>query len=1086
MRKIVTLLFTMLLSCSFAWSQTGIVEGNVKDPDGNAVAFATVNVKGTKVSTAVSATGTFKIAAKKGDVLVVTAIGYQTTEFTISSESGIVITLAKGTGTLQDVVVTTALGVQRQSRSLGYATTKISSAELTQAKVTNAATGLAGKVAGLQITLANNGVKPAVRANFRGNRSFLGNNQALLVVDGNILPINFLSTINPNDIENINTLNGASASALYGSAGSNGVIVVTTKRGAKGKATVTVTSTVSQQSISYLPDFQNQYGAGSLEDGRLYPGLVYFPEDPFQPYVPYENQSFGPAFNGQKVPLGPPIRIYNADGSYTIQQDSMLYSAKPNAKRDFFDKGLTIQNDVSLSTGDDKSRFYMSFQDVSVTGNVPGDKDHRNTFRVNGSRDLGKFKADYNFGYTIGKTNTSPGTFSPFAYGNSGSGGFFPVGTGNQIGGGSYFQGRPVYYTVISQPASTDLREYRNWQTDPFASPDGFYNAYYGNPWWQIDQTRLDERTATLLGSASLTFKAFDWLNFTYRLSAMNESYNNKYTKAGYDFAPWAEADTLQSGNIPSSIRNLAPTEGDAFSAQQRITSDFIANFSKNITDDLNIGIILGNQVTSNFFRFLNASSNALLLPDFYNISNRIGEPNVGESRTQSRTIGNFTDVTLGYKKMLFGEFTLRNDRVSVLPESNRSFWYPGGNIALVFTELWQKRPDWLTYGKVHIAASKVGQVNIGAYSTENVFPVASGFPYGSITSFTVGNQFANPNLKPEYSNEKEVGIELSFLNDRINIQTNLYKTNTINQTIPAAISSTTGYSTNVVNSGEMLNKGVEMTLSAQIIKTKNLVWTVGGNFSYNYNKVLFLTNDLIQTQIGATDAYVVKGYAYPQVEVTDWLRDDQGRIIVDKATGLPTIDPNLKIIGTSNPPRRIGINTSLKWKGFTFSALADGRFGAVIFNDVGDNMEFTGVTTYSTQTGRQAFVIPNSSYNAGTPDKPNYVANTNITTIDGNVNFWAFNWNNVGSNYVTSADFWKLREVSLSYDIPQSVISKLKVVKALNFGLVGRNLIMIKSKQNYWADPEFSITTGNGLGTTDINQTPPTRFLGASISITF
>ena len=1059
MRKIVSLLVVLLLTCSVAWSQSRTISGTVKDQDGNIVPFATVNVKGSKVSTAVSSTGTFKIAVKTGDVLVLSAINYQTTEFTVGNDDNVGISMTKTGSSLSDVIVTTALGVQRQARSLGYATTKITGAELTQAKVTNAATGLAGKVAGLQISLVNNGVKPSVRANFRGNRSFLGNNQALLVVDGNLLDINFLGSINPNDIESTQTLNGASASALYGSAGSNGVIIVTTKKGAKGKVQVTVSSTVQLQSVAYLPELQNQFGAGSLEDGRLYPGLVYFPENPFQPYVPYENQSYGPKFNGQKVPLGPPIRIYNPDGSFYIKQDSTTYSAIPGAKLDFFDKGLTVQNDVSLQSGDDKSRFFMSFQDVAVTGVVPKDKDHRNTLRINGSRELGKFRADYNVGYTISKTNTTQGSYS----GNT-----------------------PVYWSVINQPASVDLRNYQDWQTNPFASPDGFYTAYYGNPWWQIDQARFDERTSTLIGSAALNYKPFDWLNFSYRLGVTSDNYNTKFTKAGYDFAPWAEADTLSAGNIASGVKNLQPRESDGFRNIQRVNSDFLITLTKTFFNKFDATLLLGNQVTSNYSRSLNVSASALLLSDFYNISNRIGEPNVSEVKAQSRTIGNFADLTLGFDRLIYAHASIRNDRVSVLPEQNRSFWYPSGDIAFVFTELWgDKKPSWLSFGKLRGAVSRVGQVNVSAYSTQNVFPTGGGFPYGGVTAFTVGDQFNNPNLKPEFSDEKEIGLELSFLKDRINFQTAVYKTNTTNQTVPAAISSATGYSSNVVNSGEMLNKGIEVTLNAVIVKNSKLQWSVGGNFAYNYNKVLYITNDLTQAQIG-TDSYVVTGSAYPQIQTTDWLRDDQGRIIVDNQTGFPTIDPNPKNFGTANPPTRIGLNTNLQWKGFTLSAVADGRFGAVIYNDVASNLDFTGISNYSTQSGRESFVIPNSSYNVGTADKPEYVANTNITTQDGNVNFWAFTWNNVGSNYVTSADFWKLREVALSYDIPKSILSKSNFVKAASIGIVGRNLVIIKSAENVWSDPEFSNTSGNGLGTTDILQTPPTRFFGASVTITF
>lgn len=1089
MRKIVSLLTVMLLTCSMAWSQSRTINGTVKDQDGNMVPFATVNIKGTKVSTAVSSTGTFKIAAKTGDVLVLSAINYATTEFTVGNDDNVSITMPKTGGNLADVVVTTALGVQKQQRSLGYATTKISGSELTQAKVTNAATGLAGKVAGLQITLVNNSVKPSVRANIRGVRSFLGNNQPLLVVDGAILPLNYLATINPNDIENQQILNGASAAALYGSQGSNGVIIVTTKRGAKGKAQVTFSSTVSSETLSYLPEFQNRFGPNGGEfDPASFAGIVYFPEDPFRPYVPYENQNYGAEYNGRKVPIGPPIYVYAPDGSYSIQQDSIAYSAKPGAKLNFFDKGLTVQNDISLSAGDDKSRFYMSFQDVSAKGIIEKDKNHRNTLRVGGTRELGKFRADYSIGYTIDHTNTTPGTFSPFRFGNSGINGNFPAGAAGSasfFGGGGYFQGRPVYWQVINQPANVDLRDYRNWQTDPFASPDGYFNAYYGNPWWQIDQTRLDERTATLLGSATLNFKATDWLNFTYRLSASNENYNNKYTKAGYDFAPWAERDTLGSGNIPSSVKKFDPTSGDAFSVQQSITNDLLATFSKTFFEDFDVTFIAGNQIQSQYFRSMGNTANALIIPDFYNISNRSGEPTVGEFYSAQKSYGVFGDLSVGYKKVLYGHFSLRNDWTSLLPKENRSFLYPGGDVAFIFTELLKDNsPSWLSYGKVRGALSKVGQVNIGPYATENIFDVGGGFPYGAQAGFSVNNTLANPDLKPEFTYNKEVGLELGLFKDRINLSLALYKTNTKNQTIPLSISGTTGFTTAVVNSGEMENKGVEVTAKATVIKTPSgFRWDVGGNYSYNKNTVLFISDGIASAPIPGTNSFIVQGMPYSQVQVVDWQRDDQNRIIVDKNTGKPVgLDPNPKNFGTAYYPTRVGVTTTLSWKGFTLTALADGRFGAVIYNDIGQDLDFTGVSAYSTQSGRQAFVIPNSSYDDGTGK---YVANTSVTTTDGNL-FWAQTWNQAQSPYVNSADFWKLREVALTYEVPQSLLAKSRFAKSVTFGVVGRNLAVVKASQNVWTDPEFANTAGNGLGTTDINQTPPTRYLGGTITITF
>jgi TonB-linked SusC/RagA family outer membrane protein len=876
----------------------------------------------------------------------------------------------------------------------------------------------------------------------------------------------------------VNVLKGASASALYGSAASNGVIIVTTRKGTKGRPVIRLSSTATVEEISFMPKLQNRFGPDGGENSFAYPGTIQFPENPFLWYVPYENQNYGPEFNGQPVTVGGPVRIYSPDGTtFTDSTLKGIYSAKPNSKKDFFDKGLTLQQDLSYSAGDEKSRFYMSFQDVDVKGIIPKDIAHRNTFRVNGSRETGKFRADYNLGYTVSKANTTPGSGVPFRWGTSDY-------TGGYAGGGSYFQNRPVYWTVINTGANIDLRAYKDWQNNPFANPDGYYNAYYGNPWWQIDETRLDERNNDFLGSASLSFRPVNWINILYRFSLAHNDYQNKYTQAGWTFADWAKADPLGAGNIPSSVQKLNPSEGDGFSTNQRVISDLLISLQRNFFTDLDAKLILGNQVQSNYFRAGSISASALVIPDFYNISNRIGEAAVGETKIASRTYGVFGDLTLGWKEFLFVHTSVRNDWTSILSKDNRSYLYPAVDASFVFSELLKdKLPSWFNYGKIRGAYSKTAQVSIGPYSLANIFVNGPGFPYSSAAGFTVGNSYANSDIKPEFTKEKEVGLELGFWHSRINVSAAYYDAKTNNQTIPITISSTTGFTQAFVNSGVMSNKGIEFDAKiTPLLKLGDFHWDIGGNFSYNKNNVESIGFGLPEVFVGGS-SFAVVGNPYPVIKTNDWKRDDQNHIIVSKTNGLPSIDPTQKYFGTTNPPYRVGLTTTLSYKGFTLNVLADGRFGAVIFNSIGSSLDFTGVSWYSAQSGRQAFVLPNSVVDDGTGK---YVTNTNYSVNEGNNGFWASTWNAVGANYVTSADFWKLREVSLIYDLPKKVFTKVNAIKSVSVGFVGRNLYTWKAKQNVWTDPEFSNTNGNGIGTTDINQTPPTRFYGGNITVTF
>ena len=376
---------------------------------------------------------------------------------------------------------------------------------------------------------------------------------------------------------------------------------------------------------------------------------------------------------------------------------------------------------------------------------------------------------------------------------------------------------------------------------------------------------------------------------------------------------------------------------------------------------------------------------------------------------------------------------------------------------------------------------------SVGPYSLDNVFNSAPNFPYGSTAGFTVSNALNNRLLKPEFTTEKEIGLDLGFFKNRITLKLAAYQSNTTNQTLPVQVSSATGFTSALLNSGEMQNKGIETDLAVTVVdnsRNGGIRWDIGGNFSYNKNEVLSLypgINDFLLT--GASDQYVIKGKAFPQIKLTDWKRDPGGRIIVDKFSGFPTPNDSLATYGTSNPPYKMGLSTSISAKGLTLSVLAEARFGAVIYNSIGNALDFTGVSAYSTQSGRAQFVLPNSVYKDAAGK---YVPNTDVVVKNGNNDFWASTWNGVGSTYLNSADFWKIREVSLSYSFPKSLFTNKSLIKQISVALVARNLFTYKAKENVWTDPEFSNTTGNAIGTTDINQNPPTKTFGANVNIVF
>jgi len=1055
MRKIASLLPVLLLLCSFAFGQTRTITGVVKDDKANPVPFATITEVGTKNAAQADANGLFSIKIGNQSQLAISATGFTTVTITPTDGQNNIALVASGSQNLSEVVVTTALGIKKQNREVGYSTATVSNKELNQSKVINPVTGLTGKVSGLQIQTSDNSVNPQVRVTLRGNRSILGNNQALIVVDNVQVDNAYLARMNPNDIESFDVLKGASASAIYGSNASNGVLVVTTKKGTRGKPRVQFGSTVQMETISYMPDLQDRFGSygGEGYNDNL---AVHFPEDPIKVYYPYENQSYGPEYNGVLAPIGGPVRIYRPDGTFFDSTKMIPYAAIKDGKRKFFDKGMTLQNNVSFSSGDATSLFYVSYQNVHTKGIVPGDKSDRNTIRVNGSKQYGKFNIEYNSSYTLEKID---------------------------VAGGSYFQDRPVYWTVINAPQHVDLRDYRDWRNDPFANPNGYFNAYYGNPWWQIDESRRVTRNNTLLSNVRASLQITSWLDLSYTLGYSRNDQSFKATKAGFVFDAYAQTDPWQAGAIPSSVKVLQPSLTDQVGYSSRASGDALLTAHKKF-GDFTTKLILGNSIYKRKTRFINDGSASLIVPGLYNINYRQGEPTVNEQITEEGLLGVFADLTIGYKNFLFVHGTGRNDWNSKLAEANRSFFYPSLDASFIFTEAFKIFQDSkiISYGKIRAAWSKVGQVSVDPYSLDNLALVSGGFPYGAQAGFTISNNYANPGLLPEFTHEKEIGLELGFLKNRINFQAAYFDTKTTNQTIPSQISSATGFTSATVNLGSMTNKGYELDLRlTPVLNLKDIRWNVGANFTHITNQVGMDLGGEISL---GNSVYAIPGKAYPYIKTTDWVRDDQGRIIVDKVTGFPTKAGPLAQMGTSIPPSKLGINTSVSWKGITLSAVADGWFGAVVNNSIGSSLDFTGISAYTAQTGRQPFVIPNSVIDDGTGK---YIPNTNVATIDANWRFWANTWNQAGSNYVNSADFWKIREVAITYDFPRSLTDKTKVVQQASISLSGRNLLMFRPKDNVWTDPEFSAAgTGNAVGSNDIFQTPPTRIYGITLNVTF
>jgi TonB-linked SusC/RagA family outer membrane protein len=1070
MRKLLLIITVLFFGLGMqAFAQDRQISGKVtSSEDGSPLPGVSIAVKGTSKGTTTGADGNYKIAVGNGASLTFSFVGFETRTVLVGTQTSINVALANNTSELAEVTVTTALGIQRTAASLGYGAANVKANELTQAKALNLASALQGKVSGLQISTVNNGVNPTNRIILRGNRSLLGNNEALVVIDGTVVPSDALNFLNPNDIEDVTVLKGANAAALYGSDASNGALIVTTKKGSAGAPKITVSNTTNFESISFMPKFQERFGGGTESYSRI--------------YIPFENQSYGPEYTtgdvdgsssgiqkGTSVDLGLPLE----NGTY--QQTP--YSYKQNAKLNSFDRGVTTQTAVSLSVGDKASTFFMSAQHNNTKAVIPGDVKTQTALRMNASHEYGKFRGAFNVGYTMSDINQTTSDF---------------------------------YNTILNTPGQVPLDQYRDWRNFNgadgtslnYANPNNYFNAYFYSPFFNKDVNRQQINTGNLSGNVEIAYKATSWLTFLGRVGLTKKDYNGKATQEKFRYSAYAKS----VGDFSEAQNDLNGYAFDFNYSDNRLSSDFFLTADKKL-GPIQTTFIAGINNKETTQKFLTTIANSLVVPGLYNIGNRVGEPGAGESSAKSRLVGVYGDLTLGYNNFLFLHVSGRNDWSSLLSAANRSFFYPGADLSFVLTEALPSMKDltFLDFAKVRVSATKVGGINVGPYALQTTFGTGN-FPYGSLAGYSVGNRLPDPNLTPEFTTSYEIGGEFGFLKNRVNLEVAYYTQQTTGQTVAISTSQATGYSSALINAGTIQNSGFELDLKTIPVKLSNgFTWNFNVNFSQVDNKVLELYQGINELNLSnyyglTSDAslgqiFATVGEQYPTIKVLAYKRDPAGRVIVNSETGYPSLAAGLKTIGQSNPKYRLGLTTSFKFKGVGLNAVAEYRGGNYIYHGLGSTSWFTGVAQATAAYGRERFVFPNSvTANAD----GSFTPNTNITVKDGGLGAWDSNLRRYGENFVTSGAFWKLRELAVTYEIPKGILSQTKFIKSATIGLVGRNLLLLLPKENLYTDPEFSNTqndnvntgnaanVGNSVGLNSVSQTPPTRTYGFTVNLGF
>ena len=1031
MKKVALLLALILFGLQGLFAQTREISGAVtSSEDGAAIPGVSVVVKGTTLGTVTDMNGAFSLRIPaNAQTLMFSFVGMNSLEVPIGDQARFNILMYPATFGVNEVVVT-AMGIKREKREITYQTQKVDQEELVKIAPTRASSALAGKVAGLQINVQNNGVNPTTQILLRGLRSITGDNSALIVIDGSIASQGAFDALNPSDIADISVLKGATAAALYGSSAGNGALLVTTKSGKAGQRfTVGLNAAYTAETVAYMPDFQTEYGTG-------WEGA----------YDPVENTNWGPRFDGTLRQVGPTF-----PEGHPLKTQIVPYAPVKDNLLHFFNTGNTFNNTVYFSGSTENSKFYISVGDQRTDGIVPEDTYQRNTFRVNASKKIGKVELSASATYFTDKTDVVGGTIGD--------------------------QDRPLYWFILNTSANIPLSTYWDWDNPlSYGYADNYYNAYYQNPYWAVGTNRNIDETNRVIGNLNLSWDIADWLNFTARGGLNNVWGNGKNWRAAQTYDPVLQP---SAGAVSSFVE-------DSEFQTKTYTGDVLFTGTFKFLDDFSLKSILGGTVYATDYRGSTVRANNLSIPGFYDISNGTGELEGTVDESLKRYFGFFGDFTLGFRNYLFLNFSGRNDWTSTLAKGNNSYFYPAAGISFVLTDAIESlnNNDILSFAKITASNSTVYN-DLSPYRINEKYYQHVSFPFGSLNGFYLDPAAVDANITKEKINTTEVGLNLGFFNSRVWLDASWFNTITsdlITSTTPSISSGATSFLTNI---GELQGTGLELTLGGSVFKTKDFQWDISANYTTNetvVNEIYEGLNEVAVTTTGQYGIYAVVGEAFPQIKANVYQRDPQGRIIVDPSSGHPLEKAELVSLGSTIPDYIVGLNTRLSFKGISVAATFDYRTGHKYYEQGSDAMEFTGRSLASVSANRQDFVIPNSVIETS-PGV--YQPNTNIAVAGGRQSYWTDTYNNVKSNYVKDATALKLRELAVSYELPANLVNKTPL-KKVSLGFIGRNLVTWLPADNHFSDPEFNNNNDNRIGIGGYFQSPPTKSLGFSLNVEF
>lgn len=1044
-----------LLCLQIGYAQMKTVTGTVSDDNGIPLPGVNVLLKGTSTGTQTDFDGNYDISAETGQILVFSYIGYGNQERKVAQASTINIQLEAGEA-LEEVVVT-ALGIKSTPRSVSYAVESVTADAIENTGETNLVNSLSSKAAGVSVVSASGSVGASSNIRIRGNTSIGRSNGPLFIVDG--VPIdnstsgngvggtdnsNRAIDINQNDIASMDILKGTAAQTLYGLRAANGVVIITTKKGQTGAPKVSVSSTLQFSEVNKLPDLQTQFAQGRPVEGvSTYRG----PETA-------EGFSWGPAISTLE---------YDGDTSYPYGRFGKIVSAGEGNGQpaqgydhyDFFGTGILNEQNVSVSGGSEKIRYFVSGGKLSQTGISPKEEFDRRSFRADITTNLTdklEISASGNYVTSGGRRVQRGSNVSGIMLGLLRSTPSFDNGNG--------LDGR----VAANTPSSYQL-------------PDGTQRSYrggtYDNPYWTVAKNPSTDAVKRFLGRLSFEYTPFDWA--TVRGTLAYDEYSD-VRKTGVDIN--------SAGNPQGQV-----FDNSIFS--EDINSQLLFLVDKNITEKLTFNAIAGYDGFRTSFLRREVLGNAMTIPGFFHVSNTASQA-TDEIVDRKQLDAFLTDVKFGYNNTFFLNGAFRNDWSSTLPEDNNAFQSYSVGGAIVFTEFLKN--DILNYGKLRGSYGKTGN-DADTFATLTYYSAAASggdgfidenqFPIFSTVAFERSSQLGNANIRPEITKEYEFGGEFRFFDSRVRVDATYYNKETNDQIINVDQPAVTGYTSRVVNAGRITNKGWEIVGSIQPIRTDDFNWNIDVNWTTTENIVEELAENVESITLAgftSTSSRVIAGAPYGALFGSRFQRNENGDVLID-ADGFPLPDPEDGVIGNPIPNWTMGIRNSFSYKNFSLSALLDIRQGGDVWCGTCGIIDYFGTSQKTAdQRGITDFVFPGVSATTGEPNTKKVALANPANGL--NSYYWVKDlFGGISEDNIYESSWVRLREASLSYALPNSLLDNTFLTSG-SITVSARNLFLITDYPG--VDPETNLTgASNGIGLDYFNQ-PNTKSYALTVKFNF